>query len=224
MTFKEAIYDIREALKLLSIDSDFTDRRIIFLMNMYRSTIIRQFITNYPGESRHMFTQSLYMELELIDESRFPDKYLTGFTVLSSKLTLPKTVGYQMYKDLEIRTVGITGTEVEVVNKTRATQVKYAPKGFIYAFVDNDDKLYFVSSNTQYKNLSQVIVTCILEDPQQESVINNTDLELTTYPVSLNTWETIKGMVVAEIARTMGVPVDVLNNKRDEQLTEKPQE
>lgn len=219
MTFKECIYDVREALKLLSIDSDTTDRQIAFLMHNYRATVIRQFMTNNPGEYRDMLTQSLYMETELVDNSRFPLYGTLGYTILSTKLALPNIVGQQMYKEIEVRSLDIVGAEIEIIGKVRATEVKYAPSNFIYGYRDDDGKLYFVSNNSQYKAIKQVVVTAVLENPEDELTIHNSSGDLGEYPITSHLWVTVKEMVVNHIARSLSIPIDIINNKRDEQLT-----
>jgi hypothetical protein len=217
MTPKEGIYDVREGLKLLNIDSDTTDRHIMFLMNLYRATIIRQHITNNPGEYRNMLCQVLYMEVELVDESQFPDKFDFGTTMLVTKKALPNIIGQQMYKELEVRTIGRLGIEVEITHKERAQQYKYAPEGFIYGYRDTDGKLYFISKNSVYKNLTQVSVTTILEDPETILDINDLMTDLDVYPITYNLWVTVKDMVLNHLSRELGVISDKLTNNNDDQ-------
>lgn len=218
MTFKECIYDIREGLKLLSVDSDTTDRQIAFLMRNYRATVIRQFITNNPGEYRDMLTQSLYMETELVDTSRFPLYGTLGYTILATKLALPNIIGQQMYKEIEVRSLDIVGAEIEIIGKIRATEVRYAPSNFVYGYREGDGKLYFVSRNSQHKGITQVVVTAILEDPEDELVIHNSSGDLVEYPITNHLWVIIKDMVIDHIIKGLTVPIDLINNKRDEQL------
>lgn len=217
MTPKEGIYDVREGLKLLNIDTDTTDRHIMFLMNLYRDTVIRQHITNNPGEYRNMLCQVLYMEVELVDDSQFPDRLTFGTTMLCTKKVLPNIVGQQMYKEIEVRTISRLGQEVEITHKERAQQVKYAPEGFIYGYRDIDGKLYFVSKNAVHKNLTQVVVTAILENPESILDVHDDIGELEVYPLTYNLWVTVKNMVLQHISREMSTPIDKIANNNDDQ-------
>jgi hypothetical protein len=218
MTLKEAIYDIREGLKILNIDSDMTDRQIQFLMRIYRSIVIRQHIINNPGEHRDMLTQTLYMPLELVPDNRFPEYSTSGFTVLRTTDKLPNIVGQQMYKEYEVRLDSLLGSEIEMVHKSRAANFLYAPVSFIYGFRDDNEYIYVVSKNTQYKNLTRLTVTAILEEPEDELKVHKDIVELERYPITTNLWGNVKDMVIQYVIREMSVPVDLLNDKRDEQL------
>ena len=223
MTFKEAIYDIREGLKLLSIDSDFTDRQIAFLLRTYRGTVIRQFLTNNPGEHRDILTQTLYMVLEDVDLSRFPDEIQNTTTLRGSIKTIPNIIGQQMYKEIVVRTVERLGKEIEIVHKDRAQFYLYAPKGFIYGYVDDDSKLYLISSDPVYKNIGQVTVTAIFEDPEAIIDINELSGDLDLYPITSHLWASVKSMTLEHIARQLSLPIDTINDKADEQLSQNTQ-
>ena len=220
MTLKEGIYDIRENLKLLNIDSDTTDRHIVFLMNLFRAVIIRQFFTNNPGEHRDMLTQTLYMELELVDKSRFPLYDTIDSTLLATKLALPNIIGQQLYKEIEVRTIERIGAEVEILHKDRVSEVLYAPKNFIYGFREDDGKLYLFGNSPMYKNLTQITVTAVLEDPESILTIHSSNDDLDIYPITSHLWVTVKGMVVEHISKEMSVPKDLVNDNRDEQEAE----
>lgn len=217
MTLNECLYDIRESLKLLNIDSDKTDRHIIFLMNTYRSLVIRQQVSNKPGEFRNQLTQTLYMQLELVDKTRFPQYATTGVDILSTVKVLPSTIGEQLYKDIEINPVNLLGPEIEVISKSRAKEINFAPKGFVYAFREDDGKIKFLSPHLTSLNLSEVAVTVILEDPESILTIHDSIEDLDIYPITANLWINVKQMVMEHIAREMSVPTDLINNAKDDQ-------
>lgn len=217
MTPKEGVYDIRESLKLLSIDSDKTDRHIMFLMNVYRALVIRQQISNKPGEYRNQLTQTLYMRTELVDKTRFPQYATTGIDIVATVKVLPSTIGEQLYKDIEINPVNLLGPEIEVIHKSRAKEINFSPKGFVYAFREDDGKIYFLSPHLTSLNLAEVAVTVILEDPESILTVHDSIEELETYPITANLWINVKQMVMEHIAREMSVPIDLINNAKDEQ-------
>jgi hypothetical protein len=221
MTFKEAMYDIRESMKALSIDSDLTNRQITFLMRLFRSMVIRQFITNNPGENRDMLTQTLHMELELVDTSRYPEYKELGFTILTTKKVLPNIISPQIYKDIEIRTTDRLSNEIEVIGKNRVTEIQYAPKGFIYAYRDDDGKIYIISKDIRYKNVTSINVTTILEDPESMQDIHNLITDLEVYPITSNLWINVKELILKHISTEMMIPIDTIKDNKDNQLTEK---
>lgn len=218
MTIKEGIYDIRETINVLNIDSNISNRHIIFLMNTYRAIIVRQFITNNPGEYRDQLTQTLYMELELVDRSQYPDTYLSGVTMLRTVKALPNIIGQQMYKEIEVRTIDRLGTEVEISHKERLVHVNHAPTGFIYGYKDTDGKIYLISNSILYKTLDKITVTCILEDPEKIQDIHDLDTDLDIYPITSHLWGTIKEMVIQQLLKEKSIPLDTVNNNLDDTL------
>jgi hypothetical protein len=223
MKTKECIYDIREALKLLHVDSDITDRHIMFLMNYYRSMVIRQHISNNPGEYRNQLTQSFNMRLATTDGSRYPSLAFTGITILATVLSIPNIVGEQMYKELEVRTLERLGQEIEIIDKVRAAEIIYAPNGFIYGWREDDGKLYIVSNNSQYKSLQYIVVTAILEKPEDILLMDSSLTELEEYPLTHNLWVNVKELVLQHLGREMTIPTDTLNNERDDQTNQSTQ-
>ena len=218
MTFKESVYDIREAINALNIDSDFTDRHIIFLMNQYRAVVIRQHITNNPGEYRNQLMQTLFMELELVDSSQFPEFYKVNLTVLATKKVIPNIIGQQMYKEIEVRTIERLGTEVEISHKERLSNVLYAPLGFIFGYRDVDGKLYLTSRSVLHKSLTKITVSDIFEDPEVILDIHGLSTDLEVYPISFNLWVTVKEMVVQHLLKELSIPTDTVVNNSDDTL------
>jgi len=215
MTYKEVIYGIREGINALSIESDFTDRYILFLINQFRATVVRQHLTNNPGEYRNQLTQTLFLELELVDNSRFPELLNTNYTILATTKVLPNIIGQQMYKEIEVRTISRLGEEIEMSHKERLIHFQYAPEGFIFGYRDNDGKIYLISKNILHKSLSQITVEAIFESPELVSSINGMEAELETYPITFGLWTVVKDMVIQQLAREMATPTDTVTDNAD---------
>ena len=218
MTLKEGIYDIREAVNALSIDSDFTDRHIVFLMNLYRANTVRQHLTNNPGEYRNMLTQTLYMELQSVDTSRFPEYATMNLTMLVTKKAVPNIIGQQMYKEIEVRTIERLGEEIEISHKDRLSHVLYSPVGFIFGYREDDGKIYLISKDVTYKALNKITVTAILEDPESILDIHELSTDLEVYPITYNLWLVVKEMVVNHLLKELSIPTDVVTNNSDDTL------
>lgn len=216
MTFKEVIYDIRESLNSYNIDSEITDRYIAFSIRNARSLVLRQHMANNPGEYRNQLTQTVYMDVEQVSYSQYPAMIPLDTYLLATTQVLPNIVGEQMYKEIEVRSVERLGSEIEMLDKIRAVQFKYAPNGFIYGWRENDGKLYFVSTNLQYLNLKQVVVTAIFEDPEAAYLLNDGNGEIEEYPITANLWINVKEMVIQQLLRKFGIPTDKLNNENED--------
>jgi len=217
MTIKEGIYDIRESLNVYNIDSEVSNRHIFFLMNTYRRQIVRQHIQKNPGEYRDQLTQTLYYTLEDVDNSRFPDKLAAGITVRRTSMEIPNIIGQQIFKDIVVRPLERLEQEIEVIHKERAAEISYAPTGFIYAYMDDDRRLYLVSKNSLHKFMSQLTVTAVLENPTDIEAINTLTTELENYPLPANLWASVRALVLENIARKFNITIDTLNDKTDEQ-------
>jgi len=217
MTIKEGIYDIRESLNSYNIDSEMSNRQIFFLMNTYRRQIVRQFIQKHPGEHRDQLTQTLYYALENVDSSRFPDKITTEFNIRRTAKDIPNIIGQQIYKEIEVRPINRLEQEIEVMHKDRMSEVQFAPFGFIYAYIDDDRRLYLFSRESLHKFMGQLTVTAILENPEDIVVINELTTDLEDYPLPAQLWVGVKAFVLQDIGRKFGIVIDTLNDKADEQ-------
>jgi len=216
MKRSELISDIREILRAHNIDSEISDRHILFLTRTKRAKYLRQREIREAGEYRDQFLQSIYMELELVDSSRIPTVLPTGGTVLRTIKSLPNVVGREIFDAIDVRTVEYTGSEVEIISKYRISEVEYAPKGFIYCYKEDDGKLYFYSTDSVHKNMTYVAVQCILEDPEDIVSLNDLTTNLEEYPITGEVWEIIRIEIINELLNSLGIMIDTLNNKADD--------
>lgn len=217
MTIKEGIYDIRETLKSYNIDSEISNRHIYYLMNMYRRQIIRQHIQRNPGEWRDQLTQTMFFSMWSIDSSRFPSNITTDMTITKTVLPVPAVVGQDIFKSLEVRPVDRLSFEIEMIPKSRAVEVQYAPKGFVYGYIDDDRFLFLLGRDSLHKFMGQITVTAILEDPKDAESLDST-LEVTEYYLPANLWVNVKSQVLKNI--DFNIPIDTLNNDKDNQATQ----
>ena len=221
MTIKEGIYDIRESLNAYSIDEEISNRHIYYLMNTYRRQVIRQHIKRNPGEFRDQLTQTLYYTIENVNESRFPEFFTTDYIVRRTSKKIPLIVGEQIYKDIVVRPLTRLSQEIEVINKARAHEIQYAPKGFIYAYVDDDRYLYVIGPVDNLSNfLDKITVTAILEDPKDIEDINSLTADLVEYPLTGNLWTQVRALVLQNLAPKLSVSIDTINNNNDDSQTQ----
>jgi len=214
MKRSELIADIREVLRSYSIDDEIADRHILFLIRTKRNKYIRQKEINSRGEYRNQLQQSVFLALEITDTSRYPG-ITTGGKILRTIKSLPNLVGRDAFKQMEIRTVDYLGTEVEILDKARVAYASSAPKGFIYCFREDDGKLYFFSKDPSHFAIEQVVVQCILEDPEEIVSLNSLTTPLEIYPITGDLWGIIRPEILSELAMSKGIPIDTLNDKAD---------
>jgi len=113
------------------------------------------------------------------------------------------------------------------VNKERALYSKYSKfNKSIYAFLDDDLHIYFVSESNAIKLLECVTITGIFEDPLELKSYKNccgcpeTNIcfdEMTTdYPLHSHYIDVIRNEIVNDLVRTLQIPEDKNNNANDD--------
>ncbi len=215
MKRSELISDVREILRTHNIDSEIADRHIMFLVRTKRAKYLRQREMREMEEYGDQFKQSVFMSTELVDSSRV-STLLTGGTILRTVNSLPNIVGREILKHMDVRTVDYTGKEIEVLNKERISLVEYAPEGFIYCYKEDDGRIYFKGTDDVHKTLTQVVVQCILEDPEDIVELNGLTSQLENYPITGSVWEIVRPEIIQELLRSMSIPIDTLNNDADD--------
>ena len=216
MLRSEMINDVREVLRVYSIDSEVSDRHIMYKGRTKRAKYLRQRELRELGEYKDQFQQSLFMDLELVDASRVPAVITLDSTILRTVKAIPNIIGREIFKHMDVRTVDYTGLEIEVLSKTRISNIAYAPPGFIYCYKEDDGRLYFKGTDTVHKNLARVVVQCILENPEDIVDINELTTHLTDYPITGELWEIIHPEISQELLTSLQIPIDVLNNDNDD--------
>jgi len=209
MTIKEGIYDIREALHSYNVDSEVSNRHIYFLMVSARRKVIREHINRKPGEWRDQMTQTIVYDLEKVTQS-YTD-VLLGEMVRTTN-PVPNAIGWDVFKNYEIRPIDRISREIEVIDKTRAVEVGYANKGFIYAFKDDDNYFYFLSKDTPVL-IEKVVITSILEDPKDAEEITGEEVE--DFYLPTNMWAQVKSIVLSQFRQAPNL--DTVNEGLDTQ-------
>lgn len=213
MTRAELISDIREILRDHSIDSEISDRSILFQIRTKRAKYLRQREDRERFEYRDQFYQTVYMDLEIVGDTEITS-LTTGGTTLRTVKALPNIIGREIYDHLKVRTAD--GTRIEVISKSRADYLKGAPDGFIYCFKRDDGKLQLEGKDAVYKNLTKLSVQAILEDPEDIVDLNDLTTHLTDYPITGELWEIIKSEIVNLFLTSKNIPIDTLNNDADD--------
>lgn len=213
MLRSELISDIREVLRAHNIDSEIADRHIIFLTRTKRAKYLEQREVKELGRFREDVQQSLFLNTETVTTSRISGATSTS-TVLRTIKSIPSTVGRNVLDYLDVRTKDYTGQEIQMISKQRISEVSEAPSGFIYGYREDDGRVYFYSPDTI--TLPEVVVQCILEDPEDIVYINELTSPLNEYPITAKIWEIIRPEILQILGSSQGISIDTLNNKADD--------
>ena len=206
------LYDIREAVRAYSKDAKLTNAYILHLVNTARAKYIRQNQRRNPGEDKVDYTQTMLLDLELVDRGYLPS-VATDVTILRTKKVLPQMVGKNILKNVEVRPVDRIIQEIEYMDKSRA--IYGGSEQFVFSFLDDDNRIYLVNkADNIYKTLTRVAVTAILFEPDAITDINGLTEELEEYPMPAHLWAQIKPEILQLVGATIQLPVDeVIDNQ-----------
>ena len=165
-SYKELTYMVIDELKLSSDDSTFTQDHIIFLLNKYRSFILKQ---RY-SDLRKPIPESNYQTLclELIEVPAISGEPCEGGSYLRSKDKLPITM---RIGNPRVYPIDFYQGEITYVSRDRMRYVGYNKflQNIIYCSIAPDGYLYFKSWNPQFLYLENVKFTAIFEDASAAS-------------------------------------------------------
>lgn len=206
------IYDVKEAVRAYSKDAKITESYVLHLVNVTRAEYIRQTQRKNPGEDKVSYTQTLFLELEVVDRSYLPS-LPTDTTILRTVKVIPKIVGKEVLKNMDIRSIDRISQEIEFMDKSRA--IYGAAPNFIFAFLDDDFRIYFIKQeDNTHKLMENVAVTVILEEPDAITDINELDTQLVEYPMPASLWSRMKPDILQQVYKTMGIEVDTVDDNQ----------
>jgi hypothetical protein len=209
---------VLDELKLISDDATFTEEHIIFLLNNYRTFILKQ---RYD-DIRKQIPESNYQTicLDLIEVPAIAGEPCEGGSYLRSKQEIPNTIkiGSPMVYPLDYYQ-----GEITYVSRDRMRYVGYNKylQNIIYTSLGPDNHLYFKSSNPQYLSLEKVKMTAVFEDTVAASELSceddNTTCDLLDkeFPLEKALVPTVIELVVKELTGSIYKPKDPANDAAD---------
>lgn len=216
MEKNKLIYEVKEAVRALSNDAKVTNALILHHIDVLRAKYIRQHQKRNPGEDKVSYTQTLFFDTELVDRSYLPATVSLSMNILRISSALPRIIGRGIFKNIEIRPIDRIHQEIEFMPKDRAMFISGANDGFIYSFLDDDLRLYFIGKDKIHQYLKRVAVTVILEVPTEIETINSLSTELTDYPLSESMWALMRDEVIQSVLQASKIPVDVVDDNQAE--------
>jgi hypothetical protein len=227
MLLNKIIYDVREMLKLYTDDSETSDRYITHLYNIKRAKYLRQDLNNMQRTTDVSVTQTFCLGLEVVSAD------VCGVTtqcdtILRTKKPIPNPI--ELHTKVAITSVRPTNRisiPFNFVSKEKALYSGDSPfsKG-IFAFLDNDKRIYLLSKTDTLNLIDCVTVTGVFEDPLDlinysnccDCVEPNTvcyDEATTDYPIQPHYIDLIKNEIVQELIKKLPLPEDQENNAND---------
>jgi hypothetical protein len=223
--FKEIIYDVREALKEYSDDTELDNRYIKYLYNIKRAKYLRQDLNNYNKTVDMSIKQTLCLSLSLVDGDECGDDCPK---LLRSDRPLPKPL--ELHSKVAITSVKPT-TRISVpfnfISKEKIAYIEGAQFATgLYSFIDTDNYMYVYSLSDAYKLLNCLTVTGVFENPSDlSSYPNCCDCnegdnscyveDENEYPLQPHFIDLIKSEIVKELAISKQMPEDTENNAHD---------
>lgn len=217
-TYRELTYQILDELKLTSDDSHFTEEHVLFLLDKFRTLLLKQRYSDVRREIPESNYQTICLDLEHItDINGVP---CTGANYLKSTKPIPHmmSIGSQKVTTLDY----FQGN----INYTNSERFKYVGhnkflKNQAYATIAPDSYLYLKSNNPQLYYLQKVKVTGIFEDSIQVAGLqcdSNTSCDIMDmrFPIEESLISTLIELIVKELSAFTYQPQDVNNNANDD--------
>ena len=220
-TYKELTYMALDELKLSSDDAQFTEDHVMFLLNKYRTLLLKQRYSDIKKQIPESNYQTIC--LDLIQVPAISGDSCEGGAYLRSKEKVPflMQIGAPRVYPLDYYQ-----GEITYVSRDRMRYVGYNKflQNIIYCSIGPDNYLYFKSSNPQYLHLEKVGFTGIFQDSIQASdlqcpddngeiVCNPIDR---VFPIESALVPPLIELVVKELAGPVYKPDDEKNNAKDD--------
>ena len=222
---KEIVYDIREALKEYSDDSELDNRYIKYLYNIKRAKYLRQDLNNYSKTVDLSITQTFCLSMSLSSGDECGDDCPK---LLRSDKPIPKPL--ELHSKVAITSVKPTkriGIPFNFIPKEQITYLEGALfSNGLYAFLDNDNYIYVYSLTDSYKLLDCLTVTGVFENPTElanyanccdcsDNVISCYDEDNSEYPLQPHYIDLIKSEIVNDLIKLKQIPEDYENDAND---------
>lgn len=210
-----------DELKLSSDDAQFTEDHVMFLLNKYRTFLLKQRYSDIKKQIPESNYQTIC--LDLIQVPAISGDACEGGTYLRSKEKIPflMKIGIPRVYPLDYYQ-----GEITYVSRDRMRYVGYNKflQNIIYCSIGPDNYLYFKSFNPQYLYLEKVKFTGIFQDSMQasdlqcpddngETVCNPVDR---AFPIEDALIPPLIELVVKELAGPVYKPDDEANNAKDD--------
>lgn len=227
----EIIYDIREGLREFSDDTETDDRHLLYLLNIKRAKYLRQDLNNFQKTVDTSIQQSFCIGLEEVSADECSAD-INCDTILRTKMVVPKAIELHTKPAItKIKPTNRISASFNFITKDKAPYIKHSSYGnSIYAFLDVDNYVYFISGSDTHKLIDCISITGIFENPMDLTNYSNCcdcapeeatvcyNEEEDEYPLQPHYVDVIKGEILNDLLRLKQVKEDKVNDANDTQL------
>jgi len=224
MTIYEIIYAIREGLRDYTDDTRYSDDYLVFQFNLKRNVLLRREYNQLQRSIDSELTSTICLDIELVDASECPECYPhEGCEVVRTVQSLPRLLELHSRPTItRVAPVGIYNKPFSLVSRSKALYVGESnyEKNIIYAFLNNDDKIYLKSTNKFVRTLDKIAVTILPENPLDLieykclGDVNCFDPTTEKYPIKAWMADVVISMIIQELANIKQIPEDRTNNAK----------
>lgn len=160
MTLRELVFMCMDEVKLHSDDSFYTEDHIVFLLNKYRSFVLKKELEKENKQLSSANSQTICLDLIEVRDEDNP----CGESMLRTEQPIPSLVN-----DCKVSIYPVNYFEGDHIIYTTMERMRYTTynkwtKNLIYAAKGPDDYLYLKSDNPQYIYLEKLRMKAIFED------------------------------------------------------------
>jgi len=223
----EMSYDIRESIKAFSDDTETDDRYLHYLINTKRAKYLRQDLNNFQKTTDLSIQQTFCLGLEEVSANECGVD-LDCDKITRTKKPLPKAIELHTKSAItKVKPTNKVSRPFNFITREKAVHVQDAVFGkSIYAFLDVDNYIYFLSDSSDYKLIDCISISGVFENPQdlinytnccncEEDLITSCYSEDTEYPLQPHYVDLIKSEIVNDLLKLKNVPEDKINDAND---------
>ena len=220
MTLREIVFICMDEIKLHSDDSFYTEDHLVFLLNKYRSFVLKKELEKENKQLSSSNGQTICLDLiEILDENN-----PCGESMLRTEQKIPNLVN-----DCKVSLYPVNYFEGDHIIYTTMERMRYTTynkwtKNLIYAAKGPDDYLYIKSSNPQYIYLEKLRMKAIFEDFEsaaqyacdEDGEKLQCDILDMKFPIENALVPIVTELVVKELLGVKYQPRDTQNNAADD--------
>lgn len=220
MTLRELVFMCMDEVKLHSDDSFYTEDHLVFLLNKYRSFVLKKELEKENKQLSSANGQIICLDLIEVRDEDNP----CGESMLRTEQTIPNLVN-----DCKVSLYPVNYFEGDHIIYTTMERMRYTTynkwtKNLIYAAKGPDDYLYLKSSNPQYLYLEKLRMKAIFEDFESAAQYAcdeageglNCDILDMKFPIENALVPIVIELVVKELLGVKYQPRDTQNNAADD--------
>ena len=215
MKIKELVYMVLDEIKGLSDDFTYTEDHVIFLLNKYRTSLLKQ---KYKDDKSAMHSSNFQTMLLTLKDSLQNKDYILERQYKQSEEVIPELLtdkGVRVYPETQF----LDNADIAFITEDRMRYVGYNKylKNAVYATIHND-YLYITSRNLDIMDLQQVHLSAVFEDAIEaiKAIKGNIDLLEEDFPMEDSLTSLLIQSVVKELLGAAYRPKDPQNNANDD--------